>query len=112
MDYIAGAISLVGLVLNYLIYKRILATCIIGSAEELEPTTSHCCCEVITELLNPVLDQDEAHDPPLVTIPMVEEVYSAWKNQKEIPWVPPIKTPEPINKPPNRGPLARPDGFI
>lgn len=102
MEYLLGVISLISLVFNYFIYRRITATYMVGTVEEL------CCCKVEQIESEPV----EAHEPPLVTVPMVQDVYGAWKNQKEIPWVPPVKTPEPINKPPNRGPLARPDGFI
>lgn len=109
MDYIVGVISLVTLGLNYLIYRRITATYSLGSVETLELSPSHCCCEAVIEHLESNKPQDEAHDPPP---PAPKQDYGAWKNESGIPWVPPVKAPEPIVKAPNRGPLARPDGFV
>lgn len=110
MEYFLGAISLVSLVLNYLVYRRVTASYVVGTLEELEPA-EYCCCKEVIKLLESLPSEDEAHDPPPVTVAMVQGVYSAWSNQKEIPWVPPTAPPEPINKAPNK-PLERPDGFI
>lgn len=112
MVYLIGTISIISLVLNILIYKRTFASYPLGSVEEFDLVTAelvqgHCCCCKVDE--QPESEQDEAHDPQPV---LSQDVYGAWRNQKEIPWVPLTKTPEPIVKPPNRGPLARPDGFV
>lgn len=109
MDYIVGAISLASLVLNYVLYRRVTARYPIGYVEELQFTPISCCCKSDVELLEL---KGEAPNPPPVTAPMVQEVYSGWKNEKGIPWVYPTKTPDPIINTPNRGPLARPDGFV
>lgn len=112
MEYIIGAFSLVSLVLNYIIYQRITSSYVVGTVEELAPA-EYCSCKEVVELLKLQLEKEEAHDPLSQPTPMVtKEVYSAWKNQKEIPWIPPTTPPEPLNKAPNRGPLARPDGFV
>lgn len=109
MEYVIGAISLVSMILNYMIYRRITTTYVLGSVSRnfgFEPVLEACCCKNI----NPIESEpEEAYDPPVA---VSQEAYSAWKNQKEIPWIPPTKAPEPIVKPPNRGPMARPDGFI
>lgn len=113
MDYIVGVISLVTLGLNYFLYKRITATYPVGTLEEtvLDPVDYHDCCKVIIEHLNP------PNPPEVKEVPKPPEVknsdaYSPWKNQTGIPMVPQMKPPEPIVQPPNRGPLARPDGFV
>jgi hypothetical protein len=109
MEFVIGAISLVSLALNLLIYRRITASYPVGSVEEveLEPVI-YCCCKV-----------DEQKDPepePEIKSNSAQAVdpnaYVAWKNQREIPWSPPVKPPEPVIRTPNRGPLARPDGFV
>jgi hypothetical protein len=110
MDYILGAISLVSLALNYWIYRRVTASYSLGTVEELEPVTSHCCCEAVIEHLSSA-NQEESPlppDPPKQN----PDAHQAWVNRQGIPWVPPVKTPEPIIKTPDRGPLARPDGFV
>ena len=109
MVYLIGAIAVISLTLNFLIYKRIIASYSVGVVEELEPATSHCCCEVVVEYLE-ASKREKSHDPVSVAKP--SEAYQAWTNRKGIPWVPPAKAPEPIVKTPNRGPLARPDGFV
>lgn len=112
MVYLIGTLSLISLVFNVLIYKRITTNYLVPSVEEFDLVTAdfvqgHCCCCKVDEQPEP--EPVEAHDPqPVVS----QDVYGAWRNQKEIPWVPPTKTPEPIIKPPDRGPLARPDGFV
>jgi len=108
MVYLLGVISTISLVLNILIYKRITATYVVPSVEEFDlAPVIYCCCKVDEQ---PEQEQPvEAHDPqPVVS----QDVYGAWRNQKEIPWIPPTKAPEPIVKAPNRPPLARPDGFV
>lgn len=104
MLYLIMVVSLISLGFNITIYKRITATYVVGSVEEFQ-------LETVEPLIEPEPVVEEAHDPPITTA-MVQEVYSAWKNQKEIPWVPPTKAPEPLIEAPNRGPLARPDGFV
>lgn len=107
MVYLLGVLTTFSLVFNILIYKRVTATYPLGSVEEFELAPAiYCCCKVDEQ---PEPEPEEAHDPqPVVS----QDVYGAWRNQKEIPWVPPTKAPEPIVKAPNRGPLARPDGFV
>jgi hypothetical protein len=132
MIYILIAISLISLVINVLMYRRITATYLLEAVEELELTPSHCCCEVVIEHLESS-KQEEAHEhrypqPNGQGFPVNQcldcgywdgppetkntEAYQAWTNRQEIPWVPPTTAPEPLIKSPNRGPLARPDGFI
>lgn len=112
MLYLLLGLITISLVFNVLIYKRITASWPVGSVDEFDLVTTelvqgHCCCCKVDE--QPEVEQVEAHDPqPVVS----QDVYGAWRNQTEIPWVPPTKAPEPIVKPPNRGPLARPDGFV
>lgn len=111
MVYLIGVIiSLASLGLNYAIYRRITATYLLGSVEETELSPYFCRCMTVIGEVESQPEQTEAHDPQ----PAVASThdYGAWKNQKEIPWIPPMKAPEPIVKPPNRGPLARPDGFV
>jgi hypothetical protein len=110
MVYLLGVLSTVSIVLNVLIYKRITASLSIGSVEEFDLVTAefvpgHCCCCKADE--QPEIESVEAPQP---VVP--QDVYGAWKNEKDIPWVPPIKTPEPLIQTPNRAPLARPDGFV
>lgn len=112
MIYLIGVLTLVSLTLNGLMYRRITATYPLGDVKELEPTTSHDCCDSIIRYLEGFAVAEEAHDPPPAPTPVPSDTYSAWKNQTNIPWVPPTKLPEPIVKAPDRGPLARPDGFI
>lgn len=109
MIELIGAISLFLLVINMLMYRRITATFSLGTVEELKPATYHCCCEVIIGYLESS-NQEVSQD--ILPVAKSTATYSAWKNQKEIPWAPPVKPPEPIVQTPNRGPLARPDGFI
>lgn len=115
MEYFIGAVSVISLVINTLMYRRIIATYPVGTVEEFDlapvqqyadPVCQCIGCKV-EERTEP--EQVEVHDPPPA---MAQGVYSAWKNQTEIPWVPPTKTPEPIVKTPDREPLARPDGFV
>jgi hypothetical protein len=109
MEFVIGAISLASLTLNYLIYRRITATYVIGSVEEFELATAHFCqCETVVEHPQPEQEPVQDPEPPKQSV----EAYQAWTNRQGIPWVPPVKPPEPIKKAPNRGPLARPDGFI
>lgn len=110
MIYIVGAVSVISLILNYLIYKRITATYPLGLLETVE-------LDIVVERLQPeemeLESQEEAHDPPPVTIPMVKEVYQGWRNQTGIPAIPAVAPPAPITtQSPNRPPLARPDGFV
>ena len=96
MEFLIGAISLVSLVFNYLIYRRITAAYQLGTIEELEPlATYHCCCEVVVEHLES-FKQEESHGSP----PEVKhtEAYQAWTNRQGIPAIevnqksdPPIK---------------------
>ena len=109
MDFIVGAISAVSLALNYLIYRRITATYVIGSVEEFELATAHMCqCKAAVELPQPAPEVVNDPEPPKQNT----EAYQAWTNRTGIPMVPAVKPPEPIKKAPNRGPLARPDGFV
>lgn len=110
MDYIFGAISLISLGLNYWIYRRVTATYPLGTVEETELAPIHHCCEAVIEYLESQKQPEVINNLPVA--PSVVPDYGAWKNEKEIPWVPPVKAPEPIIKAPNRGPLARPDGFV
>lgn len=107
MDYIVGVISLVSLGLNYWIYRRLTATYPVGVEETiLEPV--HDCCAVIIEHMS-----SKVEEAPKTPEPKKDpNAYSAWKNQTGIPMVPQVKPPEPIIKAPDRGPLARPDGFV
>lgn len=106
MVYLLEVISLISLVLNYMIYKKVTATYMVGTLEELTAPAIFCCCSK-AEHLEPEPEPQEKAAP----VPMVQDVYQAWTNQKDIPWVPPTPTPEPV-KPLNRGPLERPGGFI
>lgn len=108
MDYILGAISLLSLGLNYWIYRRVTATYPLGTVEETNLEPIHDCCKVILEFLH----SESEEDPVPTSASQQAQDYGAWKNEKGIPWSPPIKPPEPIIKAPNRGPLARPDGFV
>lgn len=100
MHYVILISCFLSVIINALIYRRITATYMVGSLEEITP-----CC--IAE--EPPLPEEPT---PLVTIPMVQEVYGgAWKNQTGIPWTPPAPLPEPV-KPVVRGPLERPQGFV
>jgi hypothetical protein len=74
--------------------------------EELEAV--HDCCKSVIEYLEMQREKPEENPQPNEA----PKSYSAWNKQKDIPWVPPTKTPEPIVKTPNLGPLARPDGFV
>lgn len=113
MNYLIGLISLVSLTVNYLIYRRITATCVLGSVETFDLEPVHDCCKAIIEHFESKNEvKVEAPLPTQVPLPSNSDVHSAWKNQKDIPWVPPVKVPEPIIQTPNRGPLARPDGFV
>lgn len=108
MVYLFEVISLISLVLNYMIYKRVNTNYMIGTLEELTSPVFYCCCSKV-EHLEPLSEKNgEENSPPAAK---VQDAYQAWTNQKEIPWVPPTSTPEPV-KPLNHGPLARPDGFI
>ena len=108
MTELIGAISLISLVINVLIYRRIIATYPLGSVDELEPA-HHCCEAVIGYLESP--KEEKAHEP--IPEPKTNpESYQAWTNRKGIPMIPPTTPPKPIVKTPDRGPLARPDGFV
>lgn len=104
MVYLIGVISLISLTLNYMIYKRVNTTYLVGTLEEITAPAIYCCCKV--EHLESEPQEKAAPEP------MVQDVYQAWTNRKEIPWVPPTPAPEPVINTPNRGPLARPDGFV
>src|SRR5688572_3257075 len=104
MIYLVGAISVISLILNVLIYLKV--------RDSQSPVIFN-----ITNVEPPELEVEpeptvEAHDPPLVTVPMVQDVYQGWKNQAGIPWVEPVKPPASIKQAPNQAPLARPDGFV
>jgi len=49
---------------------------------------------------------------PPAPVPVFQEVYQGWRNQRDIPWNDiPAPTPAPSN-PPTSGPLERPGGFV
>lgn len=110
MVYLIEIMSVISLIFNYLIYKRVNATYMVGTLEELAPSAYYCCCSKDVHL-EPSYELSTEGSSPTVTEPMVQETYQAWTNRKEIPWIPPTPVPEPI-KTPNREPLARPDGFV
>lgn len=105
MDFVIGAISLASLVLNYVIYRRVSASYSVGTIEELEVTPVNCCCSKLASesVQEPI--KDEINTEP------VQADYGPWKNQKNIPWISPSVPQAPI-KTVEKGPLARPDGFV
>lgn len=108
MEYFIGLVSLISLGLNYLIFRRVTATYPIGTVEEFEFAPAHFCqCEAVK------IEESET-EPEVETTPSASKThdYSAWRNEQNIPWSVPVKKPEPIIKTPDRGPLARPDGFV
>lgn len=107
MVYLIVVISLISLVLNYRVYKKVTATYMVGTLEEFTVPTYLCSCSNV-EHFEP--EEPEQEEKSIVT-PMVQNDYQAWTNKKDIPWVPPTSIPEPV-KPSIRGPLERPPGFV
>lgn len=104
MIFIVGAVSVISLALNILIYRKI--------ADAVKPVYFDISIQPLPVEEEPEAET-EAHDLQPVTVPMVQEVYQGWRNQNSIPWVEPVKPPAPIiRQPANQGPLARPDGFV
>lgn len=106
MEYLLALTSVASLILNVLMYKKILHTDTVVSTVS-EPMPS----EVLYfEPEERICEEVEEALPP-ITIPMVEEVYQGWRNQKNVPLGPVVKSPELLPKPIS-GPLQRPDGFV
>lgn len=105
MIYLIGAISLVSLALNILIYKRVTATYPVGVLEEFETEK----IELEPELEEPV---EEVPEAPVKSVEG-QSNYQGWVNKTNIPLFESVSPPPPsIKEPVNRAPLARPDGFV
>lgn len=105
MEYLLVLISVTSLILNVLIYKKILHTDWVVSNVS-EPV------ELEVLYFEPEENVVPVEEPlPPITVPMVEEVYQGWRNQKNVPLGPVVKTPE-LSPKPISGPLQRPDGFV
>lgn len=100
MLVLIGAITLVSLALNILIYNKVRNPQIV---------------EIVVERLK----EDGLEEPevlsepePQITVPMVQEVYQGWRNQTNIPLYEGEVKPLPPIKQDDRGPLQRPQGFV
>lgn len=104
MILIVGAISVISLVLNILIYRKI--------ADAVKPVYFDISIQPIEQEV--VVEQpEEAHDPQPVVSTKAQEAYQGWQNKQGVPWFEtqaPASTP--IKQAANNGPLARPDGFV
>jgi F420-dependent methylenetetrahydromethanopterin dehydrogenase len=108
MEYFIGVVSVISLILNALMYRRITTTYVVGSVEEFEASSAHWCqCEAT----KPVESEVHVTVNPPKSEPKPAQSNSAWENRTGIP-VGPERKPEPALKPITRGPLERPDGFI
>lgn len=105
MIYLIGAVSIISLFLNVLIYRKILASDALITFQELT-----------VETIEPEENEAEVDNKPLppieepITVPMVQEAYQGWRNQSNVSWT--SSPPSPSIQPKTRGPLERPDGFV
>lgn len=106
MDYAIIVISILSLVLNVLMYRRITATYPVPTVDEIGPFES---LPLVTEIEK---EAEKVSEEPPVTVKKVEEVYQGWRNQRDIPWTNPSVPSAPVKQQTVKGPLQRPDGFV
>lgn len=111
MDYFLGAVSLVSLILNYLMFQKVresevrLIEKVTAEQVDFETNILPCCAESIVEEPKEVIPEDPS------PVEEDKEKYQIWRNIKGEPQ---YVAPKPSfnQPPPTPGPLQRPQGFV